>query len=88
MFTHLLDDAERRLRGKAAPRAPAEVEELSAREMSVLRLLGTELSVAEIGEQLYVSRNTVKTHVRGDLPQARRRNARGRRRPGKELGLL
>ena len=33
--------------------------------MSVLRLLGSELSIAEIGDQLYISRNTVKTHVRG-----------------------
>ena len=48
------------------PRAVrAEVEELSAREMSVLRLLGSELSIAEIGEELFISRNTVKTHVRG-----------------------
>ena len=65
MFGHLLDDAERRLRGKAVPSPAAEVEELSAREMSVLRLLGSELSIAEIGDELYISRNTVKTHVRG-----------------------
>ena len=67
VFVHLLDDAERRLRGKPgrASRTEVEVEELSAREMSVLRLLGSELSVAQIGEQLYISRNTVKTHVRG-----------------------
>lgn len=67
VFVHMLDDAERRLRGKPAraSRAEVEVEELSAREMSVLRLLGSELSVAQIGEELYISRNTVKTHVRG-----------------------
>ena len=64
MFAHLLNDVERRLRGRAA-RAGAAVEELSEREMSVLRLLGTELSIAEIGDQLYISRNTVKTHIRG-----------------------
>jgi LuxR family maltose regulon positive regulatory protein len=64
IFVHLLDDAERRLRGKGARRSPVEVDELSAREMAVLRLLGSELSIAEIGDQLYVSRNTVKTHVR------------------------
>lgn len=61
---HLLDDVDRRLRGKAARSAGPEVDELSAREMSVLRLLGSELSVAEIGDELYISRNTVKTHVR------------------------
>jgi LuxR family maltose regulon positive regulatory protein len=65
MFGHLVDDAERRLRGKAVPSSAMEVEELSAREMSVLRLLGSELSIAEIGDELYISRNTVKTHVRG-----------------------
>jgi LuxR family maltose regulon positive regulatory protein len=65
LFVHLLDDAERQLRGKAAPRPAEEVEELSPREMSVLRLLGSELSIAEIGDQLFISRNTVKTHVRG-----------------------
>jgi LuxR family maltose regulon positive regulatory protein len=65
MFGHLLDDVERRLRGRAARSSGTEVEELSAREMSVLRLLGSELSIAEIGDELYISRNTVKTHVRG-----------------------
>ena len=55
----------RRLKGKADATGPAEVEELSAREMSVLRLLCSELSIADIGQQLYISRNTVKTHVRG-----------------------
>jgi len=66
MFVHLLDDAERSLRGRAARAHDDDaVEELSPREMSVLRLLGSELSIAEIGDQLYISRNTVKTHVRG-----------------------
>jgi LuxR family maltose regulon positive regulatory protein len=64
-FSHLLDDVERRLRGRAPQHAAEEPEELSPREMSVLRLLGSELSIAEIGDQLYISRNTVKTHVRG-----------------------
>ena len=65
MFPHLLNDVGRRLKGKADATGPAEVEELSAREMSVLRLLCSELSIADIGQQLYISRNTVKTHVRG-----------------------
>jgi len=89
LLAHLLEDAERRLRGRPA-RTPdaAQVEELSSREMSVLRLLGTELSVAQIGEQLYVSRNTVKTHVRGiyrKLDADTRAVAVAR---AKELGLL
>jgi LuxR family maltose regulon positive regulatory protein len=64
MFPHMLNDVDRRLRGRAAS-GPVEVEELSAREMSVLRLLGSELSIADIGQELFISRNTVKTHVRG-----------------------
>jgi LuxR family maltose regulon positive regulatory protein len=90
MLTHLLDDAERRLRGKPARESQTEVgvEELSAREMSVLRMLGSELSVAQIGEELYISRNTVKTHVRGiyrKLDADTRAAAVAR---AKELGLL
>lgn len=40
------------------------VEELTAKEHEVLALLGTRLSRREIGERLYVSLNTVKTHQR------------------------
>jgi LuxR family maltose regulon positive regulatory protein len=38
---------------------------LTDRELSVLRLLAGDLSQREIGEALYVSLNTVKTHTRG-----------------------
>ncbi|GFG49984.1 helix-turn-helix transcriptional regulator [Mycolicibacterium agri] len=40
------------------------VEELTAKELEVLRLLATRLSRREIGARLYVSLNTVKTHQR------------------------
>lgn len=39
-------------------------EELTAKEQEVLRLLATRLSRREIGQRLYVSVNTVKTHQR------------------------
>jgi LuxR family maltose regulon positive regulatory protein len=39
-------------------------EEISERELAVLRLLATELSQREIGAELYVSLNTVKSHTR------------------------
>jgi LuxR family maltose regulon positive regulatory protein len=67
LFPHLLNDVNRRLRGRSAADvgSTGEIEELSAREMAVLRLLGSELSIAAIGDELYISRNTVKTHVRG-----------------------
>jgi LuxR family maltose regulon positive regulatory protein len=41
-----------------------EGEEMSERELAVLRLLPTELSQREIGQTLFVSLNTVKTHTR------------------------
>jgi LuxR family maltose regulon positive regulatory protein len=40
------------------------IEPLSGREMEVLRLLVTELSGSEIAERLFVSLNTVKTHIK------------------------
>jgi LuxR family maltose regulon positive regulatory protein len=39
-------------------------EELTAKELEILRLLATRLSRREIGERLVVSLNTVKTHQR------------------------
>lgn len=43
---------------------PALRDELTPRELAVLHLLSTQLSQREIGGELYVSLNTVKTHVR------------------------
>jgi LuxR family maltose regulon positive regulatory protein len=46
--------------GAGGPRS----EELTDRELAVLRLLGTDLSQREMGAALYVSMNTIKTHTR------------------------
>jgi LuxR family maltose regulon positive regulatory protein len=43
---------------------PAVVDELSPRELDVLRLLPTELSEAEIGQELFISYHTAHSHVR------------------------
>jgi LuxR family maltose regulon positive regulatory protein len=43
---------------------PPEVEELSPSELRVLRLLPTNLTRPEIASELYVSVNTVNTHIR------------------------
>jgi DNA-binding NarL/FixJ family response regulator len=47
----------------APPAPPKELEELSERERDVFRLLARGLSNGEIGDQLYISEATVKTHV-------------------------
>jgi LuxR family maltose regulon positive regulatory protein len=56
----------RRLEGGSSARIPpAELlEPLSAREGEVLRFLPTMMSNADIASELYVSVNTVKTHVK------------------------
>ena len=39
-------------------------EEFTGRELEVLALLPLPLTTKEIGEELFVSRNTIKTHLR------------------------
>jgi DNA-binding CsgD family transcriptional regulator len=45
------------------PRGARTAEPLTEREVAVLHLLGGPLSLREIGHELYVSANTVKTHT-------------------------
>jgi DNA-binding NarL/FixJ family response regulator len=45
------------------PAPPKELDELTAREQEILRLIAGGLSNAEIGQQLYITETTVKTHV-------------------------
>ena len=64
------------------------IESLSEREMEVLRLLTTHLSSTEIAEELYISVNTVRYHIKsiyGKLGVHRRADAVDRAR---ELNLL
>ena len=45
------------------PAPPDEVVDLSTRELEVFRLIASGLSNAEIGQELHIGENTVKTHV-------------------------
>jgi LuxR family maltose regulon positive regulatory protein len=88
----LLAGTERALQLTSAPRGAAEQlpvdVELSERELTVLRLLASELSQREIGSELYVSFNTVKAHTRSifrKLGVSSRADAVAR---GRELGLV
>jgi len=45
------------------PAPPKELDELTARERDILLLIARGLSNSEIGQQLYISETTVKTHV-------------------------
>ena len=67
---------------------PALPEQLTSKELELLRLLPTPLSRREISARLYVSLNTVKTHQRGlyrKLGVTERAEAVKR---GRDLGLL
>jgi LuxR family maltose regulon positive regulatory protein len=66
----------------------AVAEELTAKEHEVLRLLATRLSRREIGQRLYVSLNTVKTHQRAVYRKLGVENRAAAVARARELGLL
>jgi DNA-binding NarL/FixJ family response regulator len=45
------------------PEPPRGLDELTERELDVFRLIARGLSNAEIGQELYISDTTVKTHI-------------------------
>jgi LuxR family maltose regulon positive regulatory protein len=74
--------------GPATAREAVVVHELSDREMEVLRYLAEMLSTAEIAATMFISVNTVRTHIRSILRKlaVSRRNQAVRR--ARERGLL
>jgi LuxR family transcriptional regulator, maltose regulon positive regulatory protein len=86
----LLAQAEARLRLVVRPSGSGSVvtDELTAREQAVLRMLPSGLSAREIGSELGISRDTIKTHTKSiyrKLGASSRRDAVARAR---ELELL
>jgi LuxR family maltose regulon positive regulatory protein len=71
-------------RRTAAPR----LEDLSKRELEVLRLLGSSLSGPEIARQLFVSVNTLRTHTKRIFTKLEVNSRREAVRHGKEQGLI
>jgi LuxR family maltose regulon positive regulatory protein len=64
------------------------IDPLSARELQVLRLLGTELDGPDIARKLFVSLNTVRTHTKNIYAKLGVNNRRESVRRGRDLGLL
>jgi LuxR family maltose regulon positive regulatory protein len=63
-------------------------EELTSKEVEVLRLLATRLTRREIGQRLYVSLNTVKTHQRALYRKLGVENRNAAVARARKLGLL
>jgi LuxR family transcriptional regulator, maltose regulon positive regulatory protein len=63
IFPDLLNRQERKLR-RSKPSNGSLDEQLTKRELDVLRHLDDELTVSELGKLLYVAPNTVRTHVK------------------------
>jgi LuxR family maltose regulon positive regulatory protein len=75
--------------GDPGPASPADgFDELSERELAVLRLLSSRLSLREIGNELYVSLNTIQTHTRNVYAKLRVGSRQQAVIRARELGLL
>jgi len=72
----------------SVPAAADSADELSERELAVLRLLSSQLSLREIGNELYVSLNTIKTHTRNIYAKLRVGSRNQAVVRARELGLL
>jgi LuxR family maltose regulon positive regulatory protein len=88
----LLADIVDVLLGAPAPkgdrRRPAQAEELSRSELRVLRYLPTNLTRPEIAQELYVSINTVNTHIRNIYSKLGARDRSSAVARARELRLL
>jgi len=87
MLPTLLDRSDHAMR--RAPRGrPPPAAALTDRELAVLRLLATQLSQQELASELYVSVNTVRTHIQGIYRKLRVTSREEAIAHARELGLL
>jgi ATP/maltotriose-dependent transcriptional regulator MalT len=87
MLPTLLDRTDHAMR--RAPRGgPSPAAALTDRELAVLRLLATQLSQQELAGELYVSVNTVRTHIQGIYRKLRVTSREEAIAHARELGLL
>jgi LuxR family maltose regulon positive regulatory protein len=70
------------------PRPELAIDALSEREQTVLRYLVTAMSYREIADELYVSVNTVKTHVKNVIRKLHAESRADAIRRARELGYL
>jgi LuxR family transcriptional regulator, maltose regulon positive regulatory protein len=84
----LQDRLARLKRQLAPPRRPGSAEPLTEREIAVLRLLRGTLSLREIGQELFVSPNTVKTHAQSVYRKLGVSTRHDAIRRGRELGVF
>jgi LuxR family maltose regulon positive regulatory protein len=87
LAVRLVEDAEHQFR-LAPGLAGSFPEELSGRELAVLRLFPSDLSQREIGGELYISLNTVKTHTKNILRKLDANSRREAVERARNLGLL
>jgi LuxR family maltose regulon positive regulatory protein len=71
----------------SAPAPAGLIDPLSARELDVLRLLGSDLDGPDIARELFVSVNTVRTHTKNIYAKLGVTNRRAAVRRGEELDL-
>jgi LuxR family maltose regulon positive regulatory protein len=87
MLLSLLEQAEEALGSR--PRRPVQMAApLTERELVVLRLLPTRLSTREIGRELYVSPNTVRSHIQAIYRKLQANSRAEAVTNARQLGLL
>lgn len=80
-----LAELDRRIAGRS--REVSRADPLTSREQAVLRLLAGSKSLSEIGRELYISSNTVKTHTRAIYRKLGVSTREGAVEEGRRLGI-